>query len=153
MTTGMLRPIAVLTGRASASVSSGARQMPSTPSETNCSTTLICSARSSSFSGPFQIISTPASSAALRAPASTVFQKTWVVPLGMTAMRFPLAPPPPAGWVVEEDEDDVELLLSHADSAAAAQRHRHRASNRFIAGAFRERDCAGKYIGSGALCK
>jgi hypothetical protein len=113
--------------------------MPPTPSETNCSTTLICSARSSSLSGPFQIISTPASSAALRAPASTVFQKTWVVPLGMTAIFLPPALPPPAppppAWVVPE-VPEVDEELSHAASITAAHRSRQGASRRFIAVAF-----------------
>src|SRR5215211_8817199 len=113
MTTGMLRPVADATGRASASVSRGAKQMPSTPSETNCSTTLICSARSSYFSGPFQIICAPASSAALRAPASTVFQNTWVVPLGMTAIFFPPPPPPPLLGCVVDDDEDEDVPRSH----------------------------------------
>ena len=50
------------------------------------STTSIWSSRSSSCSGPFQMIFTPSSCAAFSAPACTDFQNSCVVPLGMTAM-------------------------------------------------------------------
>ncbi|MCK7478626.1 MAG: hypothetical protein M0C28_15530 [Candidatus Moduliflexus flocculans] len=56
------------------------------------STTVICWARSSSFWGPFQMISTPASRAARAAPAWMDFQNSCVVPLGMTAICRVLEP-------------------------------------------------------------
>src|ERR1051325_1816565 len=61
--------------------------MPLTPCDTNCWTIWISWARSFSCSGPFQVTFTPRSSPAFFAPCSTDFQKTWVVPLGMTAME------------------------------------------------------------------
>ena len=45
------------------------------------------------MSGPFQTISTPSSRDAFTAPACTLFQNSWVVPFGMTAIRMGLAPP------------------------------------------------------------
>ena len=61
------------------------------PPARNVSTTLICSSRSSSRTGPFQMTSAPSSRAAFSAPACTDFQYSWVVPLGMTAI-LPLRP-------------------------------------------------------------
>ena len=78
--------MAIVTGLRSAVSSSGARAIPETPSVTNCSTIAICWARSFSLSGPFQTRSTSRSFAAARAPASTDFQKTCVVPLGIIAI-------------------------------------------------------------------
>ncbi len=60
--------------------------MPDTPRLTKSSTTEICASRSSSFSGPFQRISTVSSLEALTAPAWIDFQNSCVVPFGMTAM-------------------------------------------------------------------
>ena len=92
MTTGIFSRMASWTGRMSARSSSGARTMPSTPRLMKSSTTVICWARSSSFCGPFQMISTPSSRAARTAPAWIDFQNSWVVPLGMTAMLQGLRP-------------------------------------------------------------
>ena len=59
MTTGMPLPDGVrTTGARSAVSSSGASTMPDTPRLMKSSTTLICASRSSSLSGPFQMIST-----------------------------------------------------------------------------------------------
>jgi len=72
----------------------------------------------------------------LRAPASTVFQKTWVVPLGMTAIFLPLPPPPPPlGCVVEdepEDDYDVERSSQAQSMQTAAHRSRADAIRRFM---------------------
>ena len=87
ITTGIFRWPAIATGRRRAAASSGARAIALTPSVTNCSTIAICWPRSFSLSGPFQTRSTSSSAAASRAPASTVFQNTWVVPLGIIAIR------------------------------------------------------------------
>src|SRR4051794_36684258 len=85
--------------------------MPLTPRAVKSSTTLICSSRSSSLSGPFQMISQPVSWLAFTAPAWMVFQNSCVVPLGMTAMVFfaellPPDDPPPLGPVVGDAESD-----------------------------------------------
>src|SRR6476620_10510883 len=63
-TTGMPRRFAAATGGASAESSSGASTMPDTPREMNPSTSDTCAARSSSRSGPRQMMETPSSCAA-----------------------------------------------------------------------------------------
>src|SRR5260221_5562910 len=72
---------------------SGQSVIPETPCATNDCTTSICAFKSSSLSGPFQMISTPVSCAAFTAPAWIDFQNSADAPLGMTAMRvvLPLA--------------------------------------------------------------
>ena len=67
--------------------------MPLTRRLTKFSTTWICCSRSSSFNGPFQMISTAtpfarSSSRALNAPALTAFQNSFVVPLGHGWYRY-----------------------------------------------------------------
>src|SRR6185369_3986834 len=118
--------IAPPTASCSAVASSGARTMPLTLLEVNCSTWPICWPRSSSFKGPCHLMSTPSSCPACLAPASTVRQKTWVVPLGMTAMVF--FPPGDADGAVDEEESDDEddeplsLLSQEVESSEAARR-------------------------------
>jgi hypothetical protein len=90
-TTGMPAFTASSTGATSARLSSGARTMAETPRPTKFSTTWICCSRSSSRSGPFQMIVTSVPAAlssrwAFTAPALMDFQYSWVVPLGMTAI-------------------------------------------------------------------
>ena len=99
MTVGMPARRASATGRIRARSSSGERTRASTPAPASVSTIWICSLRSSSLSGPFQMISTPSSRAAVRAPAWTDFQNSWVVPMGMTAIlnRRPAAGRPSPG--------------------------------------------------------
>jgi hypothetical protein len=123
MTTGILSLTASCTGRMRARSSSGARTMPSTPRLMKSSTTVICWARSSSFCGPFQMTSTPSSRAASMAPAWMLFQNSWVVPLGMTAI-----------WRVRpaRGPEASEDFLAQADKASARHRHPVRI--------FRERD-------------
>src|SRR5262245_31976473 len=87
ITTGIFWLAASFTAGTSATLSSGASTMPSTRLATKFSTTLICSSRSSSRPGPFQITSTPRSSCTLLAPAWIDFQNSCVVPFGITAMR------------------------------------------------------------------
>src|SRR4051812_40150322 len=72
---------------------SGKSAMPDTPCATNDCTTSICAFKSSSLSGPFQMISTPVSCAAFTAPAWIDFQNSADAPLGMTAILvvLPLA--------------------------------------------------------------
>ncbi len=91
MTTGMPAPTASSTGRHQRPLSSGASTIAETLRPTKFSTTWICCSRSSSRSGPFQMIVTsiPAAASsrlALKAPALMDFQYSWVVPLGMTAI-------------------------------------------------------------------
>src|SRR4051794_6913203 len=86
MTTGILASLAAFTGFTSALSLSGARTMPATPWATMLCTMSIWLLRSSSLSGPFQMMLTLLSLAALAAPACTAFQNSWVVPLGITAM-------------------------------------------------------------------
>jgi hypothetical protein len=83
--------VASSTGRTSAFASSGASTMALMRWLWKPSTTWICCSRSSSRSGPFQTMcaSTPcacSSRSALIAPAWIVFQKSWDVPFGMTAI-------------------------------------------------------------------
>ncbi len=88
-TTGMPRRFAAATGGASAESSSGASTMPDTPREMNPSTSDTCAARSSSRSGPRQMMETPSSCAAFAAPAWMLCQNTCDVPFGMTAIVIP----------------------------------------------------------------
>src|SRR6185369_2393279 len=139
ITTGIFLPIADATGSCNAVASSGARTMPLTLLEVNCSTWPICWPRSSSFKGPCHLMSTPSSCPACLAPASTVRQKTWVVPLGMTAMVF-FPPPPPdeAGAeeeepAEEEDDEPLSLLSQEIESSEAARRQQTVSARRFIA--------------------
>ena len=88
ITTGISFCMAAATGALSAVSSIGARTIPLTSSATNCSKIWICCAGSSSFREPFHIISTPASFAPSRAPASTALQNTCIVDLGITAIGF-----------------------------------------------------------------
>ena len=91
MTTGIPLAIAARPARPAPSKSSGASTIPSTPTATASCTSLICSPRSSSLSGPCQITSTsPCSSAAFRAPAWIDCQNSCVVPFGMTMTRHRL---------------------------------------------------------------
>ena len=85
MTTGILLAAALATDGTSAG-HPAARARSRSHAETKSSTTLICSSRSSSRSGPFQMMSTLSSFPALIAPAWTDFQNSCVVPLGMTAI-------------------------------------------------------------------
>src|SRR5439155_9818101 len=68
---------------------------PDTPVVTKRSTSDICDSRSSSRSGPRQMIDTPSSFAAFAAPAWMLCQKTCDVPFGTTAIVNP--PVPAAG--------------------------------------------------------
>ncbi len=77
--------------------SMGERTSASTPASARVSKTCICSLRSSSLSGPFQTISAPSSRPAASAPAWTAFQNSWVVPIGMTAIRGRFPPGPLSG--------------------------------------------------------
>ena len=86
ITTGILRALASETGPISAVSSSGASTMPETPRLTKPSTSDTWESRSSSRTGPRQMISTPSSFAARDAPAWMLCQKMWAVPFGMTAM-------------------------------------------------------------------
>ena len=63
--------------------------MPDTPREMNPSTSDTCAARSSSRSGPRQMMETPSSCAAFAAPAWMLCQNTCDVPFGMTAIVIP----------------------------------------------------------------
>ena len=99
ITVGTPAAFASSTGRTSARSSSGASTMPCTPWLMKPSTTWICCSRSSSRSGPFQMILTVSpfavsSCAACIAPAWMVFQNSCVVPFGMTAMVNVLPAPP-----------------------------------------------------------
>ena len=98
MTTGTPDLTAALTGATSAVSLSGASTMPATPCAVKLCTRSTCDFRSSSLSGPFQMISTFSSLAAFAAPACTAFQNSCVVPLGTTAMRsfFSRSRAPPA---------------------------------------------------------
>src|SRR5438034_2414424 len=87
------------TGRTRATLSSGASTMPWTPWLKNPSTTWTCCSRSSSRSGPFQMIVTgcpcaDSSREAWTAPAWMLLQNSCVVPLGITAIVRPLAREP-----------------------------------------------------------
>ena len=108
MTTGMFLLWAAATGAFSATSSSGARQIPDTFVLTNSSTRRICASRSSSFSGPCHLISTPNSFAAFSAPACTDFQNACVVPLGMTAMV--VAPLPEGACCVEQPAQQMSAM-------------------------------------------
>src|SRR4051812_27095653 len=88
------------TGRTSARLSSGASTMPDTPWLVKPSTTCTCCSRSSSRSGPFQMMRTLSpealsSWAACTAPAWMLFQNSCVVPFGITA-RVSVLPAPDA---------------------------------------------------------
>src|SRR4051812_42705 len=95
MTVGTPAAFASSTGRTRARLSRGASTMPETPCEVKPSTTCTCCSRSSSRSGPFQMILTvsPAavsSCAACIAPAWMARQNSCVVPFGTTAMVYDL---------------------------------------------------------------
>src|SRR5258708_6681484 len=102
MTVGTPARFASSTGRTSARRSSGASTMPWTPCERNPSITWICCSRSSSRSGPFQMMCTESpvalsSCAACTAPAWMLLQNSCVVPFGTTAMVSDLPAPDAAG--------------------------------------------------------
>ncbi len=86
MTTGIFARAASATGPTSAASSSGASTIPDTPRVMKPSTSATCDARSSSRSGPRQMMSTPSSCAAFSAPAWMLCQNTCDVPFGMTAI-------------------------------------------------------------------
>ena len=133
-TVGMPARFASSTGRTSAFSSSGASTMPETPWLRKPSTTWTCCSRSSSRSGPFQVMVTftpfsLSSRSAFTAPAWMAFQNSCVVPLGMTPIvsgfprrgRAPSTlrarcrsnhcqrPPPPVGHVA-----DIVVCCHHA---------------------------------------
>ena len=116
---GMPARLASSIGRTRARSSSGAITMPETFWLTKPSTTCTCCSRSSSRSGPFQVMVTgvPAalsSRSALTAPAWIDFQNSCVVPFGITAIdsAFPPLPALP--------EQATTVIVTAAASPAAA---------------------------------
>jgi len=127
MTVGTPAAFASSTGRTSARRSSGASTMPCTPCVVNPSTTWIWSSRSSSRSGPFQMMftespATVSSCDAWIAPAWMLFQNSCDVPLGTTAMVI----------VLPEVAAPFAASFFPEQAAAAARRARAMAGHDFI---------------------
>ncbi len=88
VTTGIPASLARRTTSIMALSSQAAITRASTSRVMKSSMILSCLTTSVSLSGPFQYICTFKALAASSAPAFTVSQKSWVVPLGMTAMVY-----------------------------------------------------------------